>query len=559
MNDRTNPFSELLSAWHDSEATDAERAAVERMLEESGAAREELDDFAAIGRLLRELPAESLPPEFRAQVLHAAERSMLLPRDEAAAPRRGPRGAAWAGLGGLLAAAAAVVLAVVLLERPPADEQFATRGPEAESSDGDRDASDLPADAVVARKEFESREERMADRGRDAVDAFDAEGAPAVAEPGPVADARRVDRTAERAAGVAGGPANEALPRSTTVAPSLEFQNKELAEALVGQVVEALDMNGEQIFVVRLTVVDREAGLDAVRLLLARHRIPLQEVAHAPLEASAANDGRRDGLVAGEADALRGETEMLEAVFVQASTAQLSAVLDELHEVASVRDLSVEAPIALAGLDLAARRRVVSELKVQDGRGRRESFSPAAAAAAERATNGGPEEGFGAAVPKPAANAPLPVRPGSRSAADDSPSATAAKSSRDDKVPSSKDEQEAARGVTQATEDSAAVARQVSPSLSRQLLQGRDLGRDKASMAREAAAVATDADAAPSAAPVARAPVAPGRAGWKTVPHNLQVLFVLVSDKGRGTAPAPPAPPQAVPADPAADADDGAA
>jgi anti-sigma factor RsiW len=75
MNDL--PHNELLSAYLDGELTAAERAEVERLLADSPAARQFVEELRAAGNMLRALPREKLPEDLSRQVLRIAERRML--------------------------------------------------------------------------------------------------------------------------------------------------------------------------------------------------------------------------------------------------------------------------------------------------------------------------------------------------------------------------------------------------------------------------------------------------------------------------------------------------
>ena len=69
---------DLISASHDGECTPEERAVVRQLLEQSEAARVEQRECAQISQLLGQLPEQSAPAGFDAQVLQAVEREMLL-------------------------------------------------------------------------------------------------------------------------------------------------------------------------------------------------------------------------------------------------------------------------------------------------------------------------------------------------------------------------------------------------------------------------------------------------------------------------------------------------
>ena len=74
---------EFLSAYVDGELSAQSRAAVERWLERSPEARQKLEDFRQLSRLFGDLSRTEVPDEFSTEVLHLAERRMLLPAADA--------------------------------------------------------------------------------------------------------------------------------------------------------------------------------------------------------------------------------------------------------------------------------------------------------------------------------------------------------------------------------------------------------------------------------------------------------------------------------------------
>src|SRR5205085_12076191 len=83
---------EFLSAYLDGELSPQERAAVERWIERAPEARQRLDDFRGLSRLFGDLSRTELPREFPTEVMHLAERRMLLPDAAAANGRMQIRG-----------------------------------------------------------------------------------------------------------------------------------------------------------------------------------------------------------------------------------------------------------------------------------------------------------------------------------------------------------------------------------------------------------------------------------------------------------------------------------
>src|SRR5690606_25338190 len=83
---------------------------------------------------------------------------------------------------------------------------------------------------------------------------------------------RIASRVADRAASPPGAPGLRGDDSTYRVpGTSLRLPRREIAAAEIGDVIDAIDTSGEGIAVVRVTVIDRDAGLGAARLLLAPH------------------------------------------------------------------------------------------------------------------------------------------------------------------------------------------------------------------------------------------------------------------------------------------------
>lgn len=114
MNQRLEQL-EQLSAYLDGELTDAERAAVERLLATDPAARALLDELRRTAELVAALPRAAAPPDFVENAVARLERAALL--GEAASPVGTARQAWWAR-GLALAASLALVATAGWLVRP---------------------------------------------------------------------------------------------------------------------------------------------------------------------------------------------------------------------------------------------------------------------------------------------------------------------------------------------------------------------------------------------------------------------------------------------------------
>lgn len=158
------PDDELISAYHDGELNDADRARAEALLERDPESRQLLDDLRALSGTLRSAPQGSLGEDFPQRVLRAAEQAMLaspdLPASEpvpvvpAAARRIGwrPRGARpWVYAG--LAVAAGLVLMFVLPDEADRRVALAPEGAGAQ----DKTAAEVRRPEMRAAPEAEGR------------------------------------------------------------------------------------------------------------------------------------------------------------------------------------------------------------------------------------------------------------------------------------------------------------------------------------------------------------------------------------------------------------------
>ena len=126
-----------------------------------------------------------------------------------------------------------------------------------------------------------------------------------------------------------------------------EIDRGKLGAADIGDIVEAVRRDGESVSIVRLTVVDREAGLESLRVLLAHQDIPLDGSTEA---ATSGNDLNSRGLV---------------AVFVESKSDQLSRTIEQMARGLHLEALSVSEALPIAELDSGLR----SELGLADSDG----------------------------------------------------------------------------------------------------------------------------------------------------------------------------------------------
>ncbi len=366
MNDqfRTDRFS----AFHDGEMPPVERDALRAELDVSDAARRELADYEQISQLLAGLPVDRLGEEFRAEVMQAAERRMLLPAvgELRAGRRRGLGRRWWPGVVALAASAAMLLLMLRVL--------------------GDRSAPELENVARRTADEASGTTAETSDRISEVTSTV-ADAPTPVSEPKDTADftvaGKAVDETGGIAPKAAKGAGLPSVSNQAAIAYELEASsptsrlefNENLKEAQVGEVVNALDRSGDRISVVRLTVVDRMQGLEHLQLLLTKNDIPISAAADEEKEVEAKkiespelakrakkSSSKADVIARGEKSAdkngvlaeqsdTKADDELV-CVLVKADGAQLSAALWQLRQEGQFQDLRVEdPPIEIAQLD----------------------------------------------------------------------------------------------------------------------------------------------------------------------------------------------------------------
>jgi hypothetical protein len=273
---------DLLSAFLDREVTPEEDAQVRKHLQTSPQARQEFQDYQRLGELLHELPRKAAPTEFAAAVMQQAERETLIPLEEAPAgvaasqAVRSTRRGWLVAVVGMLATAAAVLIVVNL---PARKDAVAIR---------DGVMPDVATRAAVAMRET------TLDRGKMVASAPSSGMTPAMPVAvaskrmppparGRVSDVKVAAREKESLA----SSRNAAAPPPLAAAPMLTAAAKrpsmpeagasrmvfpaDLKSAKEGSVVEALESVGNQVAVVRLTLVNQTAGLSGLQSLLVRN------------------------------------------------------------------------------------------------------------------------------------------------------------------------------------------------------------------------------------------------------------------------------------------------
>jgi hypothetical protein len=278
------PSNEKLSAWLDDELPLDERAEVEKLLAESPELRQELEELQRLSGRLKGLPVAQAPSELHPAVMRSIERETLLAGDDSAKVARSGR------LLRTLTTAAGIALVV--------------GGGLWFVSNGNQNVAVVdPAGPEIVTVE------------RDA---------------GPNMQANKPDLKNKQM--------SVELPTR-----QFEIDRTKLGAADIGDIVEAVRQDGESVTIVRLTVVDRQAGLESLRVLLAHDDILL--------------DGSKDALPVGDKVG-----KGLVAVFVESKSDQLSRTIEQMTQRLQLEALSVSDAFPIANLDSDLR----SELGIAD-------------------------------------------------------------------------------------------------------------------------------------------------------------------------------------------------
>ncbi len=242
---------EILSAYHDGELTGEERAAAERLLEESLEAREALEDMAEVSDAVRSLPRPRAPERLRADVM---EQVVRLRPAAAGRPLRTSR-RVWV----YSAATAATALVAAALY------QWSQPGPQSGA---------LVADNRFATPAESPRPMRDAPGGPMFDTAVDAPGVESLQHPLPSASTAVADSTGADLDGDALRSWLQSLERVPTE----------------GELLARIETNQDQPVLVEYLVVDVGQALDQVQVLLARNGI---QSLNQSLQSTEAADGTR--------------------------------------------------------------------------------------------------------------------------------------------------------------------------------------------------------------------------------------------------------------------------
>jgi hypothetical protein len=260
---------ELLSAFLDRELTAAEEAAVSKQLKNSPQARQELQDYQRLAELLHELPRLKVPAEFAASVMQRAERETLIPLDPVATVDRSSssrklsrRALALTAIGAV--AASITLLMIVDRPRPQGEEALVAKTVEVNGPQGLGLRTTLKGSANAPAAAAELHTESPAPSAAPAAAAQNTATAATILSVAPAFKTAAADNKPVKAsASVMWGRATDGNG-AELVLPA------DLKKAKVGDVIEAMEKVGNQVAVVRLTVVDQTAGLGQLQSLLWR-------------------------------------------------------------------------------------------------------------------------------------------------------------------------------------------------------------------------------------------------------------------------------------------------
>lgn len=335
---------ELLSAYFDREATPEEAAEIERLLERSPEARQMLDDFAELSDLLHELPRHTLDASFANRVLQQARPQPIAASVVPISVSR--RSMQWKWRVGLAlattAAAACVVVMVMLPRNGNGDRHVALQDAP------NRNATDAMAPAPAG-KSTELAETALTSGA----------GVHSVGGTGDSAFGAARTGSTSKLPGTS-KPLNS-IPQPADEVTATTNDNREgrlsgiqlpadvdLNEVAIGSIVEALQTRGDEVSMVKLTVVDVVRGLTKVQLLLANNSIHLDE--------------RQDDRAAKPDVQVKQQPGQLHAILVEAPRRQVEAVMAQLKEEWNATDSVVVGVRLEPAVDALAMNEIVREI-----------------------------------------------------------------------------------------------------------------------------------------------------------------------------------------------------
>ncbi|MCH7987845.1 MAG: hypothetical protein IID46_01705 [Planctomycetes bacterium] len=371
----SNHFSdEQISSYFDGESTPEERAEIERLLETSSEARREFDDYKKLSALLNNLPVESAPQNLPAIVsrklgpVHSETAAASSPL-EANQSRR----SLWMIAGSLTAIAATLLIAVqqfdfgpnrqeqreladFQLERPDFFDRQLSERTQPQAEEARQLVAESESDQILSRPSELNEALIAGEKSKATGTALPLSKRVLPSQSAPVAAAKPIVTSSSDTANLV--QHSPRSPQSGKNDSGLIFENlQELKDADIGKIVTALEKTNEGITVVKLTVVDRRAGLKSLQVLLSRHKIPLDD--------KKGNKSDRDKKAEGKSrkdknNSTQEKSERLVAVYVKATPLQIAAALGDLRNSDLFQKLHVRGPIQTAQLNNYSGRQVFS-------------------------------------------------------------------------------------------------------------------------------------------------------------------------------------------------------
>lgn len=343
------PPHQLLSAYLDGELSAREREEVERLLEQSPEARQELLELEQVGMLLRQLPREALPKSFAPKVLEACLSDTAIFESATPPPRtahskrtqpgsgtnpRGPqaRNTSWRGFTSVAVAVSALGL-IVLLSWPKSEHSNREDLAQKSSQTASADEKTLAQPPKAADDNLDMK---LAGGDAIAVDALNDVRFRQQGQPEPLS--KFSEEMPAQSTTITAAEASTGIGRGGANRGTLNVGDKELKDLPVGEIVSALDPQGEQVAVVKLVVADRKQALKDLKQLLQKHQI-----AHESPEELEKADARTEVSKAEDSELL--------AVYVETNENQLAFVMQDLQKDAVFEKLSIEPPVETDKID----------------------------------------------------------------------------------------------------------------------------------------------------------------------------------------------------------------
>jgi hypothetical protein len=366
-----NP-NDFLSAYYDRETAPTEEPVAKALAQSSPEANRELKDYQRLSRLIQELPRLAAPPEFATAVMQRAERESLIPLDPippkgALAPAKsGPPSAARSRRRWILVAATSGAVAAVVFVAVSLTNRSAPTRPHGEFAVREVNNSHLMAGSDLRRENGQTV--RTSTSESEGVVAFSAAKDGESAAPAAKAGASPASSEAAAPLGLFGAPVvSSGTGGSSGKQPELALMlPANLKTAKVGDVVEALQQDGKQVAVVRLTVVNQVEGLDGVQSLLVRNTSrTLQNVDEIKRMRQQFSAEKSAEVSKGVVPSAPGD---LICVYVEGSRDEMLGVLQGLQNESHIREAELTNTISFTTLEEYASRAVPAQ-KQSDGRG----------------------------------------------------------------------------------------------------------------------------------------------------------------------------------------------